>query len=209
MDPKEDKMNQMLSAATSVFAECGYAGARMDVIARRAGVNKATIYYNIGNKEKLYEAVIQATFGRELSQTGERIRQTETPEEKIRVYVQGIADALERNPAIPNIMMWEHASGGKSLTDVIAVEIATLIRNLTAILDEGVTRGVFKKVNPMLIQFMVVPGLMFYKTSSPIRNGHAAFPDEARKLPASVSETFAKEMAAFILDGLKSTGPTA
>lgn len=203
MDAKEDKMNQILEAATSVFAEFGYAGARMDMIADRAGVNKATIYYNIGNKEKLYETVIQASFGRELSQTGERIRQAETPEEKITLYIQGIADALERNPAIPNILMWEHASGGKSLTDVIAAEIATLIRNLKAILDEGSAKGMFKAVNPMLIQFMIVPGLMFYKTSSPIRNNHAAFPDVARKLPKSVSETFAKEMAAFVLDGLK------
>jgi len=44
---------KILLAAQAVFAEHGYSGTRMDEIARRAAVNKATIYYQIGDKDTL------------------------------------------------------------------------------------------------------------------------------------------------------------
>ncbi|HSN67988.1 MAG TPA: helix-turn-helix domain-containing protein, partial [Thermoanaerobaculia bacterium] len=40
--------DQILTAAAAVFAEVGYAGARVDEIAERAGVNKAMLYYHVG-----------------------------------------------------------------------------------------------------------------------------------------------------------------
>ncbi|MBU0995242.1 MAG: TetR/AcrR family transcriptional regulator [Proteobacteria bacterium] len=203
MDQKQDKLNQILEAATIVFAESGYAGARMDMIAERAGVNKATIYYNIGNKEKLYEKVLQSIFGNELSNTEEKMRSISSPVEKLELYITSIAEAIDRNPAIPNIVMWEHASGGMSLPEIIAQEIAGMIENLALILDAGEKQGLFKKINPMLVQFMIIPALMFYKTSSPIRDKHHAFPEIARNLPLAVSGKFANEMVRFILEGLK------
>jgi AcrR family transcriptional regulator len=205
MDQKQEKVNQIIEAATSVFSESGYAGARMDLIAERAGVNKATIYYNIGNKEQLYEAVLRAIFNNELSVTGEKIRNAASPQEKLTFYIMGIAEAIDRNPAIPNIIMWEHASGGVTLPEIIVTEIAKLIEGLSVILAEGEKQGDFIKMNPMLVQFMIVPGLMFYKTSTPIRNRNNAFPELARNLPHAVSEKFAHEMSAFILNGLSVT----
>ncbi len=47
-------LENILDAASEAFAESGYAGARVDDIAKRAGINKATIYYNVGNKKELY-----------------------------------------------------------------------------------------------------------------------------------------------------------
>ena len=202
MDQKQEKVNQIIAAAAKVFSESGFAGARMDLIAEMAGVNKATIYYNIGNKEQLYEAVLRAIFHSELSATGEKIRNASSPEEKMAQYIMGIAEAIDRNPAIPNIIMWEHASGGVTLPQIIVVEIAKLIEELSTILAEGVQKGDFIRVNPMLVQFMIVAALMFYKTSTPIRNRNNAFPELARNLPQAVSETFALEMTSFILKGL-------
>ncbi|HVR42592.1 MAG TPA: helix-turn-helix domain-containing protein, partial [Thermoanaerobaculia bacterium] len=43
--------DHILDVAAAVFAEQGFAGARIDEIARRAGVNKAMLYYRVGNKE--------------------------------------------------------------------------------------------------------------------------------------------------------------
>ena len=44
----------LLGAATEVFAEVGYAGARVDEIAERARVNKRMIYEYFGDKQGLY-----------------------------------------------------------------------------------------------------------------------------------------------------------
>jgi TetR/AcrR family transcriptional regulator len=50
----------LLDAATEVFAEDGFAGARVDEIAKRSGVNKALIYAYYGDKEGLYRAVLSS-----------------------------------------------------------------------------------------------------------------------------------------------------
>jgi TetR/AcrR family transcriptional regulator len=52
----------IVDAALKEFAELGLAGARMDVVARAAGVNKALLYYYFESKEQLCEAVIEQMF---------------------------------------------------------------------------------------------------------------------------------------------------
>jgi TetR/AcrR family transcriptional regulator len=50
---------RILSAALKEFAAKGFAGARVDVIARRASINKRMLYHYFGNKEKLFRAVLR------------------------------------------------------------------------------------------------------------------------------------------------------
>ena len=48
LQKKRDKtIQRIFDAATKTFAAKGFAGARMDEIARLARVNKATIYYHV------------------------------------------------------------------------------------------------------------------------------------------------------------------
>jgi TetR/AcrR family transcriptional regulator len=49
----------ILSAALKEFAAKGFAGARMDAIARRAAINKRMLYHYFGNKEGLFKAVLR------------------------------------------------------------------------------------------------------------------------------------------------------
>lgn len=48
----------LLRAATEEFAEYGLAGARIDRIAERAGTNKRMIYVYFGDKDRLFDAVV-------------------------------------------------------------------------------------------------------------------------------------------------------
>lgn len=50
-----DAPARILEAARQEFVAQGFAGARMQAIARSAGVNHALIHYYFGSKEKLYE----------------------------------------------------------------------------------------------------------------------------------------------------------
>jgi TetR/AcrR family transcriptional regulator len=50
----------LLRAATAVFAEVGFDGARVDDIADRAGINKRMIYAYFTDKEGLYRQVLQS-----------------------------------------------------------------------------------------------------------------------------------------------------
>src|SRR4029077_12370180 len=54
---------EILDAALAVFAQKGYAAARMDDIARRAGVTKGTIYLYFENKEAVFKTLVRESIG--------------------------------------------------------------------------------------------------------------------------------------------------
>lgn len=57
-DPERTR-ERILAAALKEFATRGFAGARVDGIARRAAINKRMLYHYFGNKEKLFRAVLR------------------------------------------------------------------------------------------------------------------------------------------------------
>ena len=60
--PARVSPDRILAAAALEFAERGYAGARVDRIARRARVNKAMSDYHFASKQGLYRALLRSTF---------------------------------------------------------------------------------------------------------------------------------------------------
>lgn len=59
----EATKTRILSAAVTEFAEHGLSGARVDRIAAAAAANKRMIYVYFGNKDELFDAVIDAAIG--------------------------------------------------------------------------------------------------------------------------------------------------
>ena len=55
----EDRPREICAAALAVFAEKGFAAAKLDEIARRAGVSKGTLYLYFKDKEDLFRAVVR------------------------------------------------------------------------------------------------------------------------------------------------------
>lgn len=55
------KRNSILETAARVFAREGFAGTTIDMIAAEAGVSRQTIYNQIGDKEKIFAAVVKDT----------------------------------------------------------------------------------------------------------------------------------------------------
>ena len=49
---------RILQAAMTVFAQAGYAGATMDVVATQAGMSKPTLYQYFASKEALFRAML-------------------------------------------------------------------------------------------------------------------------------------------------------
>lgn len=56
---KEARPSEILQAAVEELAECGFAGAKIDNIASRAGVAKGTVYLYYSTKEELFEAIVR------------------------------------------------------------------------------------------------------------------------------------------------------
>lgn len=57
MNKKLDKETKILQAAEQIFEQSGFSNANMDVIAKKAGVSKGTVYFYFDSKENLYMAM--------------------------------------------------------------------------------------------------------------------------------------------------------
>ncbi|MDB5497059.1 MAG: transcriptional regulator, TetR family, partial [Phenylobacterium sp.] len=55
---KANRPGEIVDAAMAVFAERGFAAARLDEIARRAGVSKGALYLYFETKEDIFRAVV-------------------------------------------------------------------------------------------------------------------------------------------------------
>ncbi len=69
---KEARPQELLDAALEVFVERGFAAARTDDVAQRAGVSKGTLYLYYPSKEDLLKAVITHSLASEIAE-GRRI----------------------------------------------------------------------------------------------------------------------------------------
>ncbi|WP_293898961.1 TetR/AcrR family transcriptional regulator [Phenylobacterium sp.] len=55
---KADRPDEIVKAALAVFSEKGFAAAKLDEIARRAGVSKGAVYLYFETKEEIFRAVV-------------------------------------------------------------------------------------------------------------------------------------------------------
>ena len=194
---------KILAAATEIFADLGVEGARMDRIASLAGVNKASIYYNIGNKEALYDRVLNQMYESGFSGLHQKLASNKTSEEKLAVYVAHLAAAIKQNPGIPRIMMREQVTQGRHLPDSFAKNIVAMLEILNSILESGIQEGVFEKVDTLCIHFMILGMLMFEITSAPIRNKKSAFLTHYRSGPELLPQTMVDQITRYILKAVK------
>ncbi len=184
---------RILKAAARLFARNGFAGARVDEIAAEPGVNKALLYYHVGDKRALYEAVLREAQGRALAALDAPPR-GEPPVERFRRVVSELGGALG-SPALDRLILREVASGGAHLPDGALDGVGRIFAAVRRVLDEGGSAGQLRAVDPVLVHFLVVGGLMFLTAGRPVRErlarrGLLPAPDRAgpRELGGAVAD---------------------
>ena len=193
---------RILEAAKDVFAEKGFAGARVDEIARSAGVNKAALYYHVGDKRALYAEAIHSVIGAASERLALGIRGDETPEAKLRIHLKTLADTFDRNPQMPRMMMREMASGGANLPDVFFHDLMSIFRTLSGILEEGTSKGVFIETLPLLVHFMAIGATVIYKTVAPILLASQHLPEELKGMDRDVAGQLAEEIEKLVMNAI-------
>jgi len=159
----------ILDAVTGVFAEKGYNGARVDELASAAGVNKATLYYQIGDKEALYHAVLERVIRRIADTIENDVTATADCEEQIRRFITLFAASIEETEELAPILLREIVSGGRNLPDKALQQMGRIFNALTTALDCGIKSGRFRQVNVFMLHMMIVGSLNLYAVNEPIR----------------------------------------
>lgn len=159
----------ILEAATEVFAEKGFDGARVEEIAHRAGANKAMLYYHVGDKKALYDAVVGSIQMRSRAMLESILEEGGDPRDMLRKAVGGFVSMAFSHPVAPAIILREIAGGGANMGEESVERLEALLVLVRRIVEQGIEAGVFRAVDPSFAQFLVAGSVLFFAAGVPFR----------------------------------------
>ena len=145
---KEDRPQEITEAAFEVFAERGYSGARVEEVAKRAGVSKGLLYLYFRTKEELFKAVVKSVVVRRVDALLEAVATTELSSE---AFIRGpLLEFMKQVPGSPiAIVIKLLIAEGHRHPDLVDYYWDNVVaKGLTAIsgfIRRGVERGEFRE----------------------------------------------------------------
>ena len=161
-------VRRIVVAARKVFAQRGLAGARIDEIARVAGVNKALPYYYFHNKEELHRFVVETMIAQISSQMDSPVVRAMDPPERVRALVNTAFDFVTRNPAYPRLIQREMMAARRPLHWMVVAYSRPLHQRLVKTIKDGIALGQFRAVDPDQMVFSIWGMIMFYFATGPL-----------------------------------------
>lgn len=169
MDEKLAVRRRILDAAAEAFAREGFAGARVERIARAAGVNKAGLYYHVGNKARLFEEVMVALFSEVADRLERAVAASDDPLRRLDALVHALAQAFEDGPARARIMLLEVARGGVNVSEKVMRQVERVFLCTAQTVRSGVEGGNLLPGNPFFVHMCMVGSLSLFVLSGPMR----------------------------------------
>jgi AcrR family transcriptional regulator len=170
----EDRPREICAAALEVFAEKGFAAARLEEIAHRAGVSKGTLYLYFRDKEDLFRAVVRDTVAPNIATMRETVEAADLPFEQIvRALLPRFAELATTVPigAMAKIVIGESRNFpelAKTYYDLVVSRAVALIAGL---IEKAQANGEVRAGDPRLYALTLVGpllmGLLWRETLEP------------------------------------------
>ena len=144
----------ILSAAEKVFAEAGFGGATMQLIADVAGLPKANLHYYFPTKEKLYRQVVQNIFQVWL-QAADIFDQAEGPAEGIGAYIDAKMEISRRHPNGSKVWASEVMHRAPVIQDYLETTLRDWTEGRAQIIERWIAEGRMAPINPRHLLYML------------------------------------------------------
>jgi len=159
----------ILEAAEALFAEHGFDAARLEDIAERVGIRRASIVYHFRDKRELYEAVLENVFTGLHQELAEVLGSPDPLPDRIEAGVSAWVDYVGRRPTIARFILREVANASSQ-------DGTGLIRH-TAPFAELIRKQVFErpdfddaklaKIDPVHVASIVSGATVFFVAAMP------------------------------------------
>lgn len=139
--------DEVLDAARDLFTKSGFAAARMEDIAAKAGISKATIYLYFANKEALLEALVKRAIVPNIRQVHAALDSFPGTPTQALALLLGVMEQTLADPQIVALPMLVLREGGAfpSIAAMYRREVIDQIRPVfSALFQRGVNSGDFR-----------------------------------------------------------------
>lgn len=157
---KEERPDEILAAALTVFSRDGFSGARLDEIAERAGCTKGTIYVYFASKEELFKAVVRKLITPRIRAVDDVLKdESLDAPTRIRRFVKGAYKHIIENPEALAVLRLLIADGPK-FQDLVEFYLEEIPRRGLALmrttLQQGIARGEIRRIDTDFAPFIIL-----------------------------------------------------
>ena len=160
----EQKREEIISAAQTLFARKTFSGTSIRDIARAARVNVASIYYYFGDKHSLQFAVLDRAYAG-LHSVVEKAASISDPRKRLQNLLSETAAFFAKDPTTHRIMVQAGFEGAPEIEKVIQVRLRKTRILLNQAIQDGIRLGVFRRVNVEAFSFGLMSALMGFFSS--------------------------------------------
>ncbi|HET6567907.1 MAG TPA: TetR/AcrR family transcriptional regulator [Rhodothermales bacterium] len=199
-EEENDTQRKILDAAQSVFVRSGFHGARMEEIAREAGINKALLHYYFRTKEHLFQMIFASVARRMFPRLSGILNGEDEIEEKVEQVMATYMDFLERHPNLPGFVINEMNRREERLQQFVGSLGPLRLDRLTAQIEARVAAGTMRPVTTEMFMVNLVSLCLFPFIARPMLGAILGLKDERFD---EFIEQRKRELPAFFLNGLR------
>ena len=193
---KEARPSEIIEAAITIFAERGFGAARLEDVARRAGVAKGTVFVYFPTKDDLFRAVAQTVLTSHLERLHSAAADLDRPMAELVPMLLAQAAAVIGEGRLPAMMRLLVAES-RQFPDLARVwhdeVVSKVLGMLTLAIERAQARGEVKPGNARLYAFSIMGPMLASALFREVFRDTAPLPD-LREL--------AEQHARTVLDGL-------
>lgn len=151
---RQENEARILAAAEKVFAEAGFGGATMQLIADVAGLPKANLHYYFPTKEELYRAVVQQIFQIWLH-AADSFDNAPGPVEAIGAYIDAKMEISRRHPDGSKVWASEVMHGAPVIQDYLETTLREWTAGRAALIQRWIDEGKMAAIDPRHLLYML------------------------------------------------------
>jgi len=160
--PKQQRSSEtqhkIINAALAVFAERGYEGASMRLVAERAGVVHPVVVYHFPTKEDLWVSAVHEGLSRFMDRLLPNLEALEGLDPAIRLSLifQDFTRFSAQNPELLSIMIDANRRGGPKLARVVDDKLRPTYERLRELVVEAQRAGAMPAGDPALVYYALI-----------------------------------------------------
>ncbi|MFZ0547246.1 MAG: TetR/AcrR family transcriptional regulator [Candidatus Promineifilaceae bacterium] len=160
-DVTEERKNQIIAAATAVFAEKGFYEARMDDIVEASGLSKGTLYWYFDSKDAIIFAILDDFFNQELAGMEQLASAEISAGEKIKLLIQQMTLDVHALTIYQSIALEFYALANRreEVRLTLLDYFKTFQIGIGQLIQQGINEGEFRLVDPTLMAGVLISQL--------------------------------------------------
>lgn len=193
----------ILEAAGKVFTHKGFAAARMEDIAKEAGINRALLHYYFRSKDKMFDLIFDQRVHEFFSGLGEIVLSERTLEEKIRAIIEHEINVLLEHPYLPIFVLQEVNQNPERMLEhaqKAGAHPSLLLKKFSIQVKDEIKKGKIRAVDPSQLLMNIMSMAIYPFIARPVLKTILETDDLGFDV---VMKRRKKEVTDFILQALK------